>query len=159
MARGKTPRFRDMDRVDASEPVDIPVTRKSILEADPENQDRCILALSARAARGIKWARIGKRIAYLVFTDDLNTAYRYEVPQGLVKQFDNKAEAVRESSEWIKGHVITLRPCAPTLVLGYKDGKSGTNKRKPRKTGKRGPMQGRHMSFTADWTGDADEGT
>lgn len=150
----RTPRFHEMDRVDASEPVEIPITRKSILEADPENQDRCILALAARQMRGVRWARIGKRIAYLVFTDEQTVAYRYEVPQGLVKQFDDKAEAVRQSSEWVRGHSITLKPCAPTLVLGYKNGQSGTNKRKRKSNAKRGPMKGRHMTFTADWTGD-----
>lgn len=152
MARS-TPKFHGLTRVDATEPLEVPLTERSILDADASDPDHCVLALASKSMRGIKWARFGSRIAYIVFRDNPNVAVRYAIPQGLTRQFDEASEAVKASAKWIKGKTVRLVPPYPTQVLGFKKGSSGTSNRGgKRRRSVHHATPTRHMTFTSDWT-------
>lgn len=157
MPKGYTPRFHGLTRRDANpeDAFEAPIRRRCIIEAIPFDADRCIIALAAKAVRGIKWARVGGRIAYVVFTNEPTVAVRYVIGSqslGITRLFDKDSEEIKRNPQILTHQSIKFLAPPVTLRLGFKNGKSGTNRRgtgKHRNVHHATPT--RHMTFNSDW--------
>lgn len=121
--------------VDATEDLLIPLKGSDTKGAAKSNPEDCIIAHAADRVKAIKHRRIGAKFARVVFHEDPETEFRYQLSDSTkAKRASFDANGVVDPA-WVDGNVAVLRPVSPAYAQGYKTGKPGSNKRrkKPQK--------------------------
>jgi hypothetical protein len=114
--------------------ADTQTTLKAIdaINAVCGDPSKCVVANGFARKRATLEVRIGYQVAYIRHRSTPNQWHRYTVDNATaarIKAFDKDPVATKAAAAWIDGQVVVLHVPSPTVQLGYKAGKSGTNVR------------------------------
>jgi hypothetical protein len=132
--------FKKATRIDATEPYCITLIRRDVVTGVSRDPYNCAFHRGMERDPHVLACRFGATIAEVIFTDEPDSAYRYELGEKAVRMihaFDDVPEKVRDIADWAHGVEIRLNVPPPSRRFGGRPGGKkkdgpGTTKRPKR---------------------------